>query len=98
MPSQETFKTTWHGWSKSSEGYSLRVGSRTGIDYRDDRGSLRIDSEVMSDPSNEVVVYTGSIPDTAHRPRAEVLERLGKAFQHAGLVFGRNFNIRERGV
>jgi len=47
---------------------------------------------VMSDPSNKVVVYTGSIPDTAHRPPAEVLERLSKAFQHAGLVFGRKFN------
>ena len=86
MPSQETFRTTWRGWVASSEGYSVRVGSRTGIDYRDDRGSLRIDSERMSEPSNEVVIYSGSIPDTATRPRAEVLERLGKAFQHAGLV------------
>jgi hypothetical protein len=86
MSSQETLRTTWRGWVKSSEGYSLRVGSRTGIDYRDDRGSFHIDSEVMSEPFNEVVVYTGSIPDTPERPQSEVLARLSKAFQHAGLV------------
>ena len=86
MSSHETFKHSWRGWVTSSEGYSVRVGSRTGIDYRDDRGSLRIDSEVMSKPSNEVVVYTGSIPDTAERPRAEVVERLGRAFQYTGLA------------
>lgn len=51
----------------------------------DDRGSLRIDSEGMSEPSNEVVSYTRL--DTGHgdAPTAEV-ERLGRAFQHAGLV------------
>lgn len=73
------------GWIKSSEGYSLRVGSRTGIDYRDHLGSLRIDSEAMADPKNlEVVVYTGSIPDTPERPRAEVLDHLHRAFKFVG--------------
>lgn len=76
VSSQESFKTSWRGWVRSSEGYSLRVGSRTGIHWRDVHGTLQIESEVMSDPTNEVVVYTGSIPDTPERPRAEVLERL----------------------
>ena len=84
MSSQESFKKSWRGWVTSSEGYSLRVGSRTGIDYRDDQGSLRIDAEAMNTPDSEVVVYTGSIPDTAERPRAQVLERLRRAFAFRG--------------
>lgn len=84
MSSEELFKKSWRGWVTSSEGYSLRVGSRTGIDWRDARGTLRIDSEVMSEPPTEVVVYTGSIPDSPERPRAEVLARLGRAFDYLG--------------
>jgi hypothetical protein len=83
VSSQESFKKSWRGWLKSSEGYSLRVGSRTGIDWRA-LGALRIDSEVMSEPLHEVVVHTGSIPDTVERPRAEVLERLRRAFDYMG--------------
>ena len=80
----ETFKKTWRGWIQSSDGYAIRVGSRTGIDYRDDRGEVRIDSEAMSSPWFEVVVYTGSIPDEPQRPRAQVLDRLQRAFDFAG--------------
>lgn len=59
----------------SSEGYAIRVGSRTGIDYRDHLGSLRIDSEAMVGADDvEVIVYTGSIPDTADRRRSDVLD------------------------
>ena len=84
VSSQESFKKSWRGWITSSEGYSLRVGSRTGIDWRDAHGILRIDSEVMSKPWNEIVVYTGSIPDTPERPRSEVLERLRRSFEFMG--------------
>jgi hypothetical protein len=69
----ETFSKSWRGWIRSTEGYAVRAGSRTGIDYRDDRGEIRIDAERMSDPWSEIVVYTKSIPDTTERPRAEVL-------------------------
>ncbi len=73
------------GWITSSDGFSIRVGSRTGIDYRDDSGSLRIDSEAMSGTKDlEVVVYSGSIPDTPERSRFEVLDRLHRAFQSQG--------------
>ena len=81
----EKFRSTWRGWIRSSEGYSLRVGSRTGIDYTDAHGELRIDSERMSKPPDQFVVYSGSIPDTADRPRAEVLDRLRRAFAWCGL-------------
>ena len=80
----ERFKKSWRGWIRSTDGYSLRVGSRTGIDYQDLNGSIRIDFEAMSDSSLEVVVYTGSIPDTEERPRAQVLDRLRRAFEFAG--------------
>jgi hypothetical protein len=39
----------------------------------------------MSSPLYEVVVYTGSIPDDPQRPRAQVLDRLQRAFDSAGL-------------
>lgn len=80
----ESFTKTWRGWIRSSDGFAVRVGSRTGIDYRDDRGRLRIDSERMSVPWYEVVVYTGSIPDTPDRPRGEILNRLSRAFEFGG--------------
>lgn len=80
----ERFRKTWRGWIRSSDGYAIRVGSRTGISYRDDHGQIHIDSEAMSSPRGEVVVYTGSVPDTAERPKAEVLDRLRRAFEFAG--------------
>ena len=82
----ERFKKSWSGWIRSSDGYSIRVGSRTGIDYRDGLGELHISSEVMASPSNKVVVYTRSIPDTAERPQAEVMGRLQRAFTFGGLI------------
>lgn len=83
----EVFRRTWRGGIRSSEGYVVTIGSRTGIDYRDDRGQIRIDAEPMHSPRPrpEVVVYTGSIPDTAERLRAEVLERLERALDFEGL-------------
>lgn len=81
---RERFKRSWRGWVRSDDGYAIRLTGRTGIDYRDDVGRLRINSEAMSSPWNEIVVYTGSIPDVAERPRAEVLSRLRRAFEFAG--------------
>lgn len=80
----ESFKKSWRGWIRSSEGYGIRMLGRTGIDYRDDRGQLRIDAEAMSSPWNEVVVYSSSVPDTPQRSRSEVLDRLSRAFEFAG--------------
>lgn len=80
----ERFRKSWRGWIRSSEGYEVRVGSRTGIDYRDQTGSLHIDSETMSEPWRDVVVYTGSIPDRPGRTREEILARIERAFAFAG--------------
>jgi hypothetical protein len=83
MPEDETFRKNWRGTIHSSASYSVRVG-RAGISYQDALGSLRISSEAMSSPWNEIVVYTRSIPDTPERPRAEVLQRLRRALASAG--------------
>jgi len=80
----EQFKKTWRGWVRSSDGYAIRITGRTGITYRDGGGDIHIDSEAMSSPWNEVVVYTRSIPDTPRRPRSEVVSRLGRAFKFLG--------------
>jgi hypothetical protein len=80
----ERFTKTWRRWIRSSHGYAVRVRGRTGIDYRDASGEMHIESEAMSSPWNEVVVYTRSIPDTPTRPRTEVVDRLGRALGYAG--------------
>lgn len=90
MATDETFKksrwgwvaSSW-GWTTSSEGYAVRVGSRTGIDYRDRDELIHIDSESMS-VGLEVVVYAQSIPDTLERPRAIVLDNLRGVFEFRG--------------
>ncbi|MBB5633068.1 hypothetical protein BKA04_001291 [Cryobacterium mesophilum] len=83
----ETFTKSWRGWVKSSDGYAERMLGRTGVDYRDEHGHIRIDAEAMSSPWNEVVVYLRSLPDTPERPHAEVLDRLRRAFDFAGWQF-----------
>jgi len=80
----EKFTKSWRGWVKSSDGYAIRMLGRTGIDYRDDRGQIRIDAEAMSSPWNEVVVYKRSLPDSPERPQSEVLARLQRAFEFRG--------------
>lgn len=80
----ESFRKTWGGTIRSSEGYSVRVLGRTGLEYSDGRLKMRINSESMPDPWLEVVVYTRSIPDTPELPRADVIDRLRRAFDYAG--------------
>jgi hypothetical protein len=80
----EHFSKTWGNRIRSSDGYSIRVLGRTGLEYKDDRVKLRIDSESMPQPWLGVVVYTGSIPDNSELPRAEIIERLQRAFDFAG--------------
>lgn len=82
----ENFTKTWRGWVRSSEGYEIRILGRTGIEYRDARGEIQINAEAMSSPWNEILVYSASIPDTQERPRAEVLDRLGRAFEFRGWI------------
>ena len=82
----EQFRTTWRGWIKSSEGYEVRIGGRSGVDFRDAIGEIHISAERMSSPANEIVVYTNSIPDTPERPRETVLARLRRAFDSADVV------------
>lgn len=81
---REKFRKTWQGWIRSTEGYAIRAIGRSGIDFRDDHGQIHVDSEAMSTPWNEIIVYTRSIPDTVERPRREVLDRMRRAFDFAG--------------
>jgi pyruvate dehydrogenase complex dehydrogenase (E1) component len=80
----ERFRRSWRGWTESSEGYSVRLLGRTKLEFRDSAGTIRISAEAMSKPWNEIVVYVQSIPDTTIRPRAEVLDRLQRAFRSRG--------------
>ncbi|HEY2880203.1 hypothetical protein [Nocardioides sp.] len=80
----ETFRWSWRGWARSSEGYAFRLMGRTDLQYTDEFGDLHISAEVMSKPSTEIVVYTSTIPDRPERPRNEVLARLRRAFAYKG--------------
>ena len=80
----EKFKRSWWGWARSSEGFAVRFLGKTNLQYRDDRGLLHINAEAMSSPWNNIVVYSESIPDTEALPRAEVIERLERAFRYRG--------------
>ena len=84
--SPETFKRNWRGWTRSSEGYAVRLLGRTKLQYTDEYGDLRLSAEAMSKPSSEIVVYTATIPDRAERPRAEGLSRVRRAFDHEGFT------------
>lgn len=80
----ETFKWSWRGWARSSEGYAVRLMGRTDLQYTDELGDLHISAEAMSKPSTEIVVYTATILDCPERPRDEVLSRLRRAFDYKG--------------
>ncbi len=87
MTIDEKFRKTWRGWVRSSEGYAVRITGRTGIDYRDGHGRIRVDAEAMSSPWNEIVVHTRSVRDTSQRPKVQVVDRLRRAFDFAGWTF-----------
>ena len=80
----ETFKRSWWGWARSSEGYAVRLLGRTNLQYEDEFGELRISAEAMSKPATDIVVYTASIPDRPERSRDDVVRRLRRAFEYRG--------------
>jgi hypothetical protein len=83
MPA-ETFKRSWRGWIRSSEGYAVRLTGRTRLQYSDEYGDVEVSAEVMSKPWSEIVVYAGTIPDRAERSRTQVLSRVRRAFDYVG--------------
>lgn len=85
--SPESFRWNWRGWARSSEGYSVRLLGRTNLQYRDDLGDLHVSAEAMGGKSRDVVVHTATIPDRPDRPRAQVVDRLRRAFAYQGLTF-----------
>jgi hypothetical protein len=82
MP-RETFRANWRGWTRSSEGYAVRILGRTNLQYTDDLGELSIFVEPMSNWT-DIVVDMSTIPDQPERPREEVVARLRRAFEYRG--------------
>jgi hypothetical protein len=80
----ESFSRSWRGWIRSSEGYSVRLLGRSKLTYADGDGELQISAEAMAKPWSDIVVYTSTIPNTAERPRTQVVEHLRRAFAFAG--------------
>lgn len=89
----ETFKSSWRGWITSSDAYAVRLLGRTNLQYKDEFGELAISAEAMTKPYSHIAVYTTTIPDSEQRPRADVVEKLRRAFEARGwtmLVDGRD--------
>ena len=80
----ERFRNTWRGWTESSEGYAVRLRGRSNLEFRDSGGTIHISAEAMSKPWNKIVVETQSIPETTDRPRAQVVDRIRRAFHSKG--------------
>ena len=80
----ERLRKTWRGAVVSSQGFSVRMSSRTTILYKDRDGSVNISCEPMYGDGLCVEVFSESIPDTRDRPRRLVMENVGRAFMHAG--------------
>jgi hypothetical protein len=76
-------KNWWRSRVVSSRGFSVRIAGRTGLDYNDRLGTVRLDSESLNQPFG-VVLILDSIPDTPERPRAEVIDNISRAFAWAG--------------
>lgn len=80
----EKFKRQrWTGWIRSSQGYSVRIVGRNDLQYVDDARQLSMFVEPLANYS-DIVLDMASIPDMPERSRAEVIERLHRAFGFAG--------------
>jgi uncharacterized lipoprotein len=80
---QETFKTNWRGWARSSEGYAVRVMGRNDLQYTDELGELSVFVEPLADWT-DIVVYTAKIPDRPGRSKEQVVDRLRRVFEFRG--------------
>lgn len=80
----ETFKRQrFSGWIRSSEGYSVRIVGRNDLQYEDQVRQLRLFVEPLANYS-DIVLDPASIPDLPDHTRAELVDRLRRAFQFAG--------------
>lgn len=80
----EEFKKHWFlDRVTSSLGYQITL-KQDRVEYSDLLGSLDIDGEWAPGSGTTVHLYSSSIPDQPARPRAEVLDRLQRAFSAAG--------------
>ena len=76
-------KSRWRSRVASSRGFSVEIAGRTGLNYRDAAGGVRLDSESRSRPFG-VALYVDHVPDDPCRPKAEVLDNVTRAFAWAG--------------
>jgi hypothetical protein len=80
----EQFKRQWWtGWIRSSQGYSVRIVGRNDLQYADEARRLSLFVEPLADYS-DIVLDMSSIPDMPDRTRAEIVDRLHRAFRFAG--------------
>ena len=80
---REQFQRSWRGWIRSSEGFEVRITGRNDLEYRDAAHHLHLFVEPLAN-WNDIVLDSASIPDTAELPRAELIQRLRRAFTVRG--------------
>lgn len=83
----ESFTRTWRGWTRSSEGYAVRIMGRNDLQYEDEFGLQHIFVEPLGRRWNNIDVETTTITEHSDRPREVVVDRLRRVFAHRGWVF-----------
>lgn len=82
----EKFRKTWRREIVSSQGFTVRLSGKSALTYKDSQGALQVDVEPMAGSGITVAVYSGSIPDSPERARAQVMDDIARAFRYAGWV------------
>ncbi|WP_104105338.1 hypothetical protein [Nocardioides sp. 616] len=80
---EEFKRQRWTGWIRSSQGYSVRIVGRNDLQYVDEARRLGLFVEPLANYT-DIVVDTSTIPDMSERSRAELIDRLQRAFRFAG--------------
>lgn len=81
---EEKFRRTFTGWVVSSLGYRVKPLPRSCVLYKDQWGLVEVDAEMLVHEPYGYVIYTHSIPTGHHHSRAEIADRIRRAFRAGG--------------
>ena len=81
----ETFRRSLRGTVTSSQGYRVRVESRTSIRYWDEHGRVDLDCEVLAGPEDAILLLLSSWPETwGSLQGPDLISRVTAALSHEG--------------
>lgn len=81
---EETFRRSFTGWSVSSHGYRVKDEPRFLVRYRDKWNSVEVKAEMLAYKPYGYVIEIESIPENLELSRAEIVDRIRRAFSADG--------------